>query len=259
MVRLEINERIGKLRVRLGLSGKEFGEKLEVKRSTVNNWETGGYNVKADDIVNICKTFGVSADWLLGLAPENQYSRDDTVKMISEYTGLSTVAVERLHKLQHGESEEYIIKDNIIKSRLTPSVQDKQTLFAINTLLENFPVGKMVLSNIAEYLTGRFKYFSLPPEPRFNSTDEWIQQRIVEKENGIPVEAGIDYMKTEDVVYKESVVLSEDKKQGWRALEMPMENMQAVFLVLIQNGLHKLREQMMKGDSNGKRNKTADN
>lgn len=94
---LKINQRIGILRAKLEMSGKEFADALKTKRSTINNWETGNYNVKADDIENICKTFHVSADWLLGLLPENNYSADEVVKMVSDYTGLSTKAVEHLH------------------------------------------------------------------------------------------------------------------------------------------------------------------
>ena len=99
MGRLEINNRIGKLRLKLGLSGREFAEKLGVTRSTVNNWETGGYNVKADDIEKICNTFNVTADWLIGLAPEKQYSNDESIRFVSEFTGLGTEAIEQLHSM----------------------------------------------------------------------------------------------------------------------------------------------------------------
>ena len=96
---LKINERIGILRAKKNMSGKEFAEALGTKRSTVNNWETGGYNVKADDIEKICTTFDVSADWLLGISEENNYSNDEIVKIVSKYTGLSTKAVNQLHKM----------------------------------------------------------------------------------------------------------------------------------------------------------------
>ena len=97
MERLEINNRIGKLRSELGLSGREFAEKLGVTRSTVNNWETGGYNVKADDIERICNTFNVSADWLIGISDVK--NPETTVQAIHNYTGLSEQAIEVLHNM----------------------------------------------------------------------------------------------------------------------------------------------------------------
>ena len=98
-----MNERIGILRAKQGMSGEEFAAALgfegKNRRSTINNWESGANNVKADDIENICRVFGVSADWLLGLSEENNYSADSAVKLVSDFTGLSTVAVERIHNL----------------------------------------------------------------------------------------------------------------------------------------------------------------
>lgn len=83
------------------MSGEEFAEALGLegknRRSTINNWESGANNVKADDIENICRKFNVSADWLLGIADENNYTNDETIKLISDYTGLSTEAVRHLH------------------------------------------------------------------------------------------------------------------------------------------------------------------
>ena len=97
MERLKINNRIGQLRLKLGLSGREFAEKLGVTRSTVNNWETGGYNVKADDIEKICNTFNVSADWLIGISDVK--NPETTVQAIHDYTGLSEQAIEVLHNM----------------------------------------------------------------------------------------------------------------------------------------------------------------
>ncbi len=95
MAGLEINQRIGLLRSSLELSGKEFAEKIGVKRSTVNNWETGGYNIKADDIENICKKCGVSADWLIGLSDVRSPEAD--IQAICNYTGLNEEVVDKLH------------------------------------------------------------------------------------------------------------------------------------------------------------------
>ena len=107
MERLEINNRIGKLRSELGLSGREFAEKLGVTRSTVNNWETGGYNVKADDIEKICNTFNVSADWLIGISDVK--NPETTVQAIHNYTGLSEQAIDVLHNMNR-EYRSYLMR-----------------------------------------------------------------------------------------------------------------------------------------------------
>ena len=75
-----VHDRICRLKEHLGLSQAEFGEKLGVSRSCVNNWTMGVNNIKADDIVNICKTFNVSSDWLLGLSDDNGWQYSDWYK-----------------------------------------------------------------------------------------------------------------------------------------------------------------------------------
>ena len=99
MERLKIHERIGILRAKQGMSGEEFAAALGLegknRRSTINNWESGANNVKADDIENICRVFGVSADWLLGLSDVETPNAE--VQAICNYTGLSESAVEHLH------------------------------------------------------------------------------------------------------------------------------------------------------------------
>ena len=99
MERLKIHERIGMLRAKQGMSGEEFAAALGLegknRRSTINNWESGANNVKADDIENICRVFGVSADWLLGLSDIETPNAE--VQAICNYTGLSESAVEHLH------------------------------------------------------------------------------------------------------------------------------------------------------------------
>lgn len=120
MERLKIHERIGILRAKQGMSGEEFAAALGLegknRRSTINNWESGANNVKADDIENICRVFGVSADWLLGISEENNYTDNQIVKLISDYTVLSTEAVERIHNL---DKENQIVLSEIIEHDIT--------------------------------------------------------------------------------------------------------------------------------------------
>ena len=94
----EIHSRIEKLRTDLGMTQPEFAAALGMDpkkgRSTINNWETRANKVKDDDLKKIATTFGVSADWLLGL--HNIKSPKMEMQAVCKYTGLSEETVQLL-------------------------------------------------------------------------------------------------------------------------------------------------------------------
>ncbi|WP_143318896.1 helix-turn-helix transcriptional regulator [Clostridium sp. HBUAS56010] len=59
-----MNERIKELRNYLGLSQKEFSQKVQVGQSTLAMFETGDRAPKDIHIAQICNTFNVNEDWL---------------------------------------------------------------------------------------------------------------------------------------------------------------------------------------------------
>lgn len=63
----KIAERVREVRTENKLSQKAFGEALSVSQDTVSLWENGRSLPSAEYITVICKKFGVSADYLLGL------------------------------------------------------------------------------------------------------------------------------------------------------------------------------------------------
>ena len=63
----EIAARIKAIRTERGLSQEKFGNILFVSQDTVSLWEKGKSLPTAEFIISICKTFDVSADYLLGL------------------------------------------------------------------------------------------------------------------------------------------------------------------------------------------------
>lgn len=66
-----INVRFKELRSRLGLTQNEIASKLGMTQSAWARFEAGGVpDPRSSTIVLICKTFNVSADWLLGLLEE---------------------------------------------------------------------------------------------------------------------------------------------------------------------------------------------
>jgi len=63
-----IKERLALLREGLGLSKKEFAEKLNVEQSTYGKYELGKRQPSLEILLRITELFDVSADYLLGLS-----------------------------------------------------------------------------------------------------------------------------------------------------------------------------------------------
>lgn len=63
------HNRFKALRISLGLSQAEMAEKLGMHQTAWGRFETGKVpDPRTSTIIHICKTFDISADWLLGLA-----------------------------------------------------------------------------------------------------------------------------------------------------------------------------------------------
>lgn len=63
-----IAKRIKEIRCENKLTQSQFGEKLSVSQDNVSLWENGKSIPSAEHIIKICLTFGVSADYVLGLS-----------------------------------------------------------------------------------------------------------------------------------------------------------------------------------------------
>ena len=61
------SERLRELRLDKKLSAKSLGLKIGVSDSTLIRWENGTMLPTIDNLYNICKFFGVSADYLIGI------------------------------------------------------------------------------------------------------------------------------------------------------------------------------------------------
>lgn len=90
----KIGERIKALREEKDLTLAELAKELDTVKSSLSYIENGKKPVKDDLIVKICDYFDVSADYLLGRTDIK--TLDFNVREISEQTGLSDLAVERI-------------------------------------------------------------------------------------------------------------------------------------------------------------------
>jgi transcriptional regulator with XRE-family HTH domain len=65
-----IGKRIDTLVRESGLSQSETSYDLRVPAPVLSRWRHGVHTPSAEHLVNLCRHYGVSADWLLGLTDE---------------------------------------------------------------------------------------------------------------------------------------------------------------------------------------------
>ena len=63
----EIGKKIKEIRISQKMSQAKFGEQFNVSQDTVSLWETGKSLPGIADVIDICKKYQISSDYLLGL------------------------------------------------------------------------------------------------------------------------------------------------------------------------------------------------
>ena len=59
-----------KIRLERGLSQMAVAEVLEINQQQYSRYENGQNEIPVRHIITLCKFYGISADWLLGLKEE---------------------------------------------------------------------------------------------------------------------------------------------------------------------------------------------
>ena len=93
-----LNERIKTVRKNLGLSQKDFAEKIGISQRSVSWGEQPGNNVPDSTIKALCMAFRVSEIWL----------RDGTGPM---YTAEPTFSLDQFVRDHHGTDQEIVIRN----------------------------------------------------------------------------------------------------------------------------------------------------
>ena len=62
-----IGERIRETRIEQKISQTRFGDMLGVSQDTISLWERGKSLPAVQDVIQICTTFHIESDYLLGL------------------------------------------------------------------------------------------------------------------------------------------------------------------------------------------------
>ena len=77
---MKLYEKIYQLRKQSGMSQEEAAERLNISRQALSRWENGTAQPAANNIIEICKLFGVTADYLLN----DEYQSDDDLPQVKE-------------------------------------------------------------------------------------------------------------------------------------------------------------------------------
>ena len=94
--RMKLQDKIIKHRKSNGWSQEDFAEKLNISRQSISRWENGTALPDAQNLLQISKLFGVSADYLLN----DDYESDNdipAVKTATEETEALLLRKKRLH------------------------------------------------------------------------------------------------------------------------------------------------------------------
>ena len=122
-----MKDRIRIVRKDVGLTQKEFAEKLGIKQNTVASYEMGRIGISDNVIFSICREFNINEDWLRDgtgemykerdgsfteLLSDLDDSDDDFIKsLIKVYMGLDEDSKEALRKIAKGMAEKYKRQD----------------------------------------------------------------------------------------------------------------------------------------------------
>ena len=85
---MSLYERINQLCKNNHITGKELGEKLDLKKSPLTDWKNGKSKPTADQIKRICEIFAISSDYILFGKSSKQLSKQEQ-EIIESYRNCS--------------------------------------------------------------------------------------------------------------------------------------------------------------------------
>lgn len=92
-----LGSRIKHIRQMIGLSQTDLAKKLNCTQAALSQYEKGAREPGLNDLVNIANSLNTTTDYLLGIT--DVWSRDITVKNISNYFGLDDESIKKLHEM----------------------------------------------------------------------------------------------------------------------------------------------------------------
>lgn len=84
---MKIGDLLKEIRIERGLSIGGASEQSGISKATISQIESNKYLPSCDKLVNLCKCYNVSADYVLGIDSTNKSNaRETLIKSNSEYT-----------------------------------------------------------------------------------------------------------------------------------------------------------------------------
>lgn len=156
-----MNERIKELRNALGLTQKEFGDRIGIKRNTIATYEAGRNEPISSVISLICKEFDVNEHWLRtgagGKAAMFNRNQPDALKKLKDEFNLSDadlILVERflkLNKFQRDAVTDYVRQ---VAEAFMEKEREEMTIEAAEAAyteaLNIAPLTRSIVSNITD-------------------------------------------------------------------------------------------------------------
>ena len=84
----EMYARISAECTKIGITGNEFGKKLDLKKSPLTDWKNKKSRPTLEQVIKMCEIFAISADYLLFGIVGNILNTSET-QMLSKYRNLT--------------------------------------------------------------------------------------------------------------------------------------------------------------------------
>lgn len=98
--RLEIGQRLKEARKLAGLSQAQAAHVLGIHRPSVSEIEAGNRRISAEELSELCETYDVAPDWVLGRSPETLDIDDPKLQLAArELAKLKSDDLQRLLRL----------------------------------------------------------------------------------------------------------------------------------------------------------------
>ncbi|MCM1543493.1 MAG: helix-turn-helix transcriptional regulator [Blautia sp.] len=98
---LDLYKRITEQTKKLGITGKELGDMLGLKKSPLTDWKNEKSNPTLDQLTKMCEIFAVPADYLL--FGQLDYLSEDQTELINTYSKLDRRGRHRVHTIIYEE------------------------------------------------------------------------------------------------------------------------------------------------------------
>lgn len=128
-------ELIKSIRIQLGLSGEELGNKLGVSKATISLWETGKTSPRIDKLNELAKLSGKDISYFYegtGLDQLIKYNITDLKKTIDNINAESPLSLKNQYKNKNTADREFFIK------QLPHMMTDKELSIFLISLSERF-------------------------------------------------------------------------------------------------------------------------